>query len=292
MKISKYRRFLAATLMSGFCLLGLTSCNLFSSIDSPSGDIQILSAARACLDSGDFACAKNYYNQLSNNDNDIKQSELAYTDLEQIGIGMQQFAAAFGNGKNISIGTALTSLANSLIAIGPNQALRVRIFNDFANEAQMTSGSSLQALVRFLVGTTFAAEILAEAAVTVGSNQLLQSDIATAPAACSASAPGGASCTAPAGATIIGSGAAAGLLPDGKASLDAEAVAATTAGINTSTTPLNMFLVSLTDVNNGITTLGQSGVFGSNFSTFLTAFKSLASDQAVRSVILSNGIGN
>ena len=291
MKKSDYRRNLAAILMSAFCLLGLTSCNLYGGIDSPSGDTQLASAARACLDQGNFSCANNYYNQLSSNSNDIKQSELAYSDMEQAGIGFQQFAAAFGTGVGINIGSAMTNLANAIIPLGPGAALRVRLYNDFAHETTI-SDPNIKALVKFLAGISFAAEILAEAAVSAGNTQLLKTDIATNPANCISSS--GAACGQPAGTTVTATGTVV-QLADGNTSLDQEATqnpGSTTNISSPNVKVLNMFMVSLSDLNSALTQLGQSGALGSNFSTFISTFGSVASDGTVRFVLLSDGIGN
>ena len=47
---SNYRQ----SVILGFIALLNSGCNLFGGIDTPSGDAQLLSAARACFDQGDF----------------------------------------------------------------------------------------------------------------------------------------------------------------------------------------------------------------------------------------------
>jgi hypothetical protein len=270
-------------LVSLVALGGLTSCNFYGGIDKPSGDTQILSAARACLDAGNYSCANTYYTQLSTSDNDIKQSETAFGDMEQAGVGFQQFAAAFGNGQNINVGSALTTLANSIIPLGPGATLRTRIYTDFSNSNSMTSGSSLQALVRFLASTTFAAEILAEMATAQGNTNLLKTDIASVPTSCT-----GGTCAGPGPIDLVNGGD----LADGAASLTAEA--GVTTNINVTTATLDMLLCAIQDMNTSLTTLGQAGSLGTSFSTLISALKGTGGlgDNAVRAALINQGVGN
>ena len=63
-------------------------CNTFEFMDSPGDDAQYLSAARACLDGGDIQCAIDNYQKLSNDQADIKASELVFVTMESAGLGM------------------------------------------------------------------------------------------------------------------------------------------------------------------------------------------------------------
>src|SRR4051812_4388213 len=83
-------------------ILSIAGCNLFSPLDKPSGDPQILSAARACLDRADYGCALDFYEKLSAESNDIKLVEEAYAILDQNGAGFGAYAVSFGaNPKDI-----------------------------------------------------------------------------------------------------------------------------------------------------------------------------------------------
>jgi hypothetical protein len=147
-----------ATLM----LTLLSGCNLFSPLSSPSGDDQILSAARAKFDSGDFQGAIALYNQLSSADQDIALSETAYAQLAEQNASMPNYMAAFGKG-NVAIGPAITKFAEGMI-VGAGESRRVAIYNAYLNYNQLlTIGSpNLAYLVEFLGALSFAAEILAE----------------------------------------------------------------------------------------------------------------------------------
>ena len=63
------------------CLL--TACNLYGGLSKPANDEQYLVAARACLDRGDYACAKENYQALSTNYNDVRISETGLTTLAE-----------------------------------------------------------------------------------------------------------------------------------------------------------------------------------------------------------------
>ena len=57
--------------------LVLQGCvNIFDPLDSPSGEAQLLSAARACFDDGDFACAREFYGKLGSNEDAIAELAL------------------------------------------------------------------------------------------------------------------------------------------------------------------------------------------------------------------------
>ncbi|MBI3534419.1 MAG: hypothetical protein HY072_02890, partial [Deltaproteobacteria bacterium] len=71
-----------------FCSMFLVSCpNVFDPIDNPSGDAQLLSAARACFDKGDLACAKDNYGKITGTtDAEYAAAETAFTILEENGV--------------------------------------------------------------------------------------------------------------------------------------------------------------------------------------------------------------
>src|SRR3954469_7732827 len=76
-----------------------TGCmNVFDPFDNPTTDTQLISAARACFDRGDIACAKENYEKLSANNADIAASETAFAMLDENGAGMASFIQAFGSG--------------------------------------------------------------------------------------------------------------------------------------------------------------------------------------------------
>ena len=139
--------------------LSLCGCNLFSPLDRPTGDDQLLSAARICLDQADYECARNYYSKLSLPLVDIQQSELAYATFNENGLGFGVLAATLGKSPN---GESLTSLSNYL-AQSASLPKRLAFYSAYKRSQEMTQGTFLQRFTQFLSATILASELLAEA---------------------------------------------------------------------------------------------------------------------------------
>jgi hypothetical protein len=274
-------RFILFLLFGLALTLSATGCNFFGGIDHPSGDNQLISAALACLDQGDFQCAITDFQGLSGASSDIEQSGLAYAEMDQAGANMGAFGGAFGNGKNISFGPALTSMANSILASGAGQSARLAIFTAFSHQTAITDNPHLQALVQFLGAISFAAEILAEAAQIEGTSQLLKTDLVTNPG-----------CTLLTCAPVALSNINGGNLPDGKTSLTAEANASTTAGITGAPT-LGMFNAALMDMSTAIQNIGSTGNLATISQAFATGLTAATGSNATYLFgMISVGVGN
>jgi hypothetical protein len=269
-----------------FGLLGLSltlsACNLFGGIDSPSGDQQLLSAARAAFDQGNYSQALNYYQQLSGNESDIKLSETAYLAFNQAGGTIQNFAAAFGNGKNINIGPALANFATALKSYA-GAANRIAVFNAF-NTALAGStpiqDPNIKYMVEFLGSLTMAGLVLAE---DIGNDSEYHTyDVC--PTA------GTAPCTQQGvllGANVV-SGAGGNVAGD--------MLGAALSDFNASPGNLEMFNAAILDVFSAITSLGASGAFGSGFSSIQSALNTLtptagAGALQYRAAMVTVGIG-
>jgi hypothetical protein len=178
--VFKNRRIVTALCIWLLSWASLSGCNVFSLVDKPSGDEQILSAARACFDSGDFDCARSYYAELSASYSDIRASEEAFLILAENGATMAAFMETFGNGGS---GSALTALAERM-APG-SQEKRQNILRAFKkyDQISVSENPSLRALVRFVGAVALAAEFLAEEIPTSGGT-LVKSKIASGGAAC------------------------------------------------------------------------------------------------------------
>ncbi len=140
-------------------------------MDAPSGDAQILSKARACLNQGDFPCAKTHYQKLSSNLADIAASEQAFAVIEQYGITIGVFFKAivgmsgtggFGNAISI-ISTAISE--NAATTYRPGEAARIAIFDAYQLHLSITE-PNLKAFVKFLTSMALSAELLAEDSAT------------------------------------------------------------------------------------------------------------------------------
>lgn len=181
-------------LLPALLLAALGGCNLFDPFDSPTGDTQLLSAARACFDRGDIACAKDLYSQLSSSQSDVANSETAFAILDENGADMAAFMGAFGGGAG---GQGITKLANALIAKGTGSTLRNNILGAY-QKVNSISDTNLKGLVRFVAGITLLAEVMAEGAGT----SFDADDVVATPSACKAAS----SVTACAGLAACGVG--------------------------------------------------------------------------------------
>jgi hypothetical protein len=162
-------------------VLTLTSCNLWGGIDKPSGDEQILSRARGCLDRGDYACATEYYAKLSASQNDTRLAETALVAMAQDGIfSTADLIASLGNGRGSA--TSFTQIANYIAKRGKTGAsYRITLDNIFVN-ANDISNSSLKNYTQFLIALAMTNQILASIS---GSDQTLTAaDISSSPNTC------------------------------------------------------------------------------------------------------------
>ncbi len=162
MRTQHFNRKFSILAIAGLMAVLTSSCNVFDPLDSPSGAEQIKSAARACFDQGDFACASKYYSQVSATD-ESAAAELAFFKLDQAGVKMSSFLMAFGTGGK-SVGGSITKLANTLAPIA-NETTRVAILDAYLNVNDIQT-NELRGLIRFIAGSALVAEILAEDAGT------------------------------------------------------------------------------------------------------------------------------
>jgi hypothetical protein len=164
-------------------LFSLSSCNLLGFMDKPSGDAQLLEAARACLDKGDFTCARDYYQALSNSYADVKVSETSLTTLGENNIFfMADLFEALGSGTGGA--NSLVTLAETLAARSKTDATtRTTIQTIYANEAAITD-STLKAYSQLISSLSMFSSLLASAVGADG--KLTASDIVIDPTACKA----------------------------------------------------------------------------------------------------------
>lgn len=159
----------------------LTGCNLYSGLDHPSGNTQLLSAARACFDRNDLTCAQGDYAKISGSLQDQATAESSFTYLDQQGASMAAFMTFIGNIGSQGTGGALTQFAESLSPAGETR--RLGIWQAYSMSAQIQD-SSLQAFAEFLSSTALAVELLAEDGSSPG--VLAKTDIAQNPTGCMA----------------------------------------------------------------------------------------------------------
>lgn len=217
----------------------LTGCNAFSPLSSPSGDAQLLSAARAAFDQGNYQQAINYYGQLSSSNSDTGLAESAYAEMTEAGASMQAYAGAFGKG-DVAIGPAITAFAESMVP--GSQAKRVAIWQAY-NQAASIGDANLKYLVKFLGSVSFAAEILAES-VPPNSTTLTQNDLSNIQISAT---------NFPTTADSHG---------------DYTLSTAVLSDVNVATPTYNMFNAAVFDLINDVDQLGDNGTFGANTLSF------------------------
>jgi len=262
------------TILIPFVLIG-TGCNAFTSLDTPSGDVAILAAARACFDLGDFQCAADRYRtlELSTSTAILNQaySEDAFEILAQNGITFAVFmSTVLASGTDA--GALVTQLAGTLRTSATTNPLivtttsptsyptRAALFGAYQKSLKMEPGRS-QGLIKFITATTLMAEILAEdASVDTTNNvgKLKQTNLVSDVTACKLSqgiptiAQPTTGCEPPAGATLI----------DG-----ATAITLSTATSLTTAPSLQMILATAGEIQSGINAMSSSGGISSATSS-------------------------
>jgi hypothetical protein len=139
------------------------SCNLWSGLDSPSGDAQLLSAARGCFDRGDYTCATEYYQALSNSQADVKTSETILMQLAQNGfLSISDLVASLGSGRGN--GTTIVNIANKLVVRGNTTGANRTTIQSLYTQAETITETNLKGYTKFMVAFAMLTQTLASAA--------------------------------------------------------------------------------------------------------------------------------
>jgi hypothetical protein len=222
----------------------LTSCNIYDPFDGPSGDEQILSAARACLDQGDIQCAKDNYAKLSGTKySDTATAENVFAMLQEQGASMGAFIKAINGG---DVGAGMTLMAEEL-ASGAGLSKRQAILAAWKQNSSIQS-TNMKNLVRFVSSFALVAEILAESST---GNTLHKTDIA--PQACQD--PQGAGCASCTNARNLS---------------DVATVSVDASTTYTGTTNLGELNGAIVEAQSALTAIGGAGSFSSGALNFVT----------------------
>jgi hypothetical protein len=252
-------------------------------MDKPSGDIQILSAARACFDVGDYECASNYYSQLSSASSDQSNSEAVFQTLAQNGVSVSAFMDSVISGSS-EAGKLVTNLSTYLIPTSGESA-RLAFFHAFQKQSTI-SDSRTQGLIRFITSLSLLSELLAEDADTT-KGKLQQADLVSSPTGCADStAPLFSGCEKPTGKKIV-SGAATIVL---KTATDAQM---------SGSPSLQMINAAAVEIEQGLSQMQTSGSLGSSSSSFTQGLLNAASagiidgtdSPAYRKVLIQYNVG-
>jgi hypothetical protein len=171
---------------TGIALISIfvSGCNLFGGLDKPSGDTQVLSAARACFDQGNFECSSKYYSQLSPSASDQGFSESAFELLAQTGITVSDFMDAVISGES-NAGKLITRLSNGIVP-SAGESTRLAIFQAYKKISSIQD-TRTKGLIRFVTSISLMAAILAEDAGATGTLQRI--DLVKDPTLCLNSTP-------------------------------------------------------------------------------------------------------
>ena len=247
------------------CLIG---CNPYSVVDKPSGDAQVLVAARACFDQGDYECANKYYGQLSNSASDEIVGEMIFGSLAQNGAPVGAFISSAIDGAS-SGGKLVTKLSDNLTAT-PGETSRLALLHTYQRNTQITD-TRLKGLVQFVTGMAVAAELLSEYAATRGA--LKQTDFVSSPTTCTATL--ALQSTDPTlFATRVAAGTSGCEIPAGRTASTGTSIASldaiTTDAQFSGTATLYMITAAIQSINTGLDRVKSSGSIGSSSNSFAT----------------------
>jgi hypothetical protein len=263
--------------------------NVFGPIDGPRGDAQLISAARAALDRGDFEEAVEYYKRLENNA-DVKASEQAFAYMAKHNVGMKTIAAAFGSGSNVNAGKAITLIANA-IGSDAGAATRLELFHAYQLHASVTE-PSLKGFVRFLGALALLADMVAEGASNP--SHITPADLVLTPESCTKAVcavppvPGNPDCGKPSG-SALNSGPTT--------PIDLADASTTDAVISDSTFAPTLSLIqsAIVEIKLGLNQINSSGNLASSLEAFTSSFDGVAllnEGPCYRAGLVDTGIGS
>jgi len=217
----------------------MSAClNLFDPIDNPSGDEQILSAARAAFDRGDLQEARDLYAKLGGNETAL--AETIYTHLEECGAGIEAVGAALGAATSGSAGILVTVMGEKMNPLRGTTCLATLLAA--YRSSQTLTDPSQKNFAAFLAAIAVAGEVLAHNSGITANGTLAVTDIVTS---------GGAS------ACILGTcGAGCGVTTKGITA--AVTVDLSSSGPATITPTWGVFHGAITAANTALTALGIS----------------------------------
>ncbi len=162
-------------------LFSLPACNLYSGLSNPANDAQYLSAARGCLDRGDYDCALSNYQKLSDSYIDVRVNETSLTTLAKNNIfSMSDLIGSLGS--NRGSGASFATMANDLATRGAATAAnRVLIQETYLDNDSITN-TKLKAFSKFISALSMFNAVLGAAIPSGG--VLSASNIVSNPSAC------------------------------------------------------------------------------------------------------------
>ena len=268
-----------------FSVFFLSSCvNLFDPLDSPSGDAQIMAAARACFDKKDYECARELYGKLTGNE--TARAEEAFMILDQEGLGTAALVRAVASAEGSSVGTIITKMVEEA-APGAGAAKRIRLVEAYRKLAEI-SNPTVRGFVQFVVALSIASELLAEQSGVQADYVFNKVDFADGGAACTVS---GGGCALDADCAVATGGLAAGVATDGDDLKDPDYTTYGSAVVSAAT--LSAVQNAIEGAAIGLSNIGVSE--GSSFQIIQQigdiGYGPAAAPECYRAAILELGIG-
>lgn len=169
-------------------IAGTFACvNVFDPIDNPSGEGQLLSAARAAFDKGDMATARELYGKVGT---ETATAELIFVDLDSCGADIGAFASALSKGADSESapGIMLTVMGEHMNShVTP--ACFATLLQAFKTARTITD-VNLRGFTSFLAAIAIAGEVIGSNTGIAADGLLQQADIFTNPTTCVASCAG------------------------------------------------------------------------------------------------------
>jgi len=227
-------------------------------MDKPSGDAQLLEAARDCLDKGDYVCAQTDYQAISNAYADVKTSESSLTTLASNDIFfMADLFKSLGSGKGDA--TSIVSLAITLAGRSAGTAGNFAIIQaTYAADATIAD-PTLKSFSQLISSMAMFSAILSSATT---SGTLTSANLVANPATCLAAGNAGAAaaagCAAGTGTGLKANAADAGDPDDATVDMSASALWNSAPSLN----KLNAAASALNTAIGGLTQGGGTGILG------------------------------
>lgn len=179
------------TLVAAAAIAGSFACvNVFDPIDNPSGEGQLLSAARAAFDEGDIATARELYGKVGT---ETATAELIFVDLDSCGADIGAFGSALSKAadNDATPGIMLSTMGGKMYP-AQSTACFATLLAAY-QRARAITDVNLRGFASFLAAVAIAGEVFANN-TGASDGTITKEDVFTTPATCNV-ANGCAGCT-------------------------------------------------------------------------------------------------
>jgi len=162
-------------------LAGSFACvNMFDPIDNPSGEAQLLSAARAAFDKGDMATARELYGKVGSQ---TSAAETIFLDLDSCGADIGAFGTALSKGAdNSSASGLMLSVMGERMYPAHSTACFATLLAAYKSARALTD-TNLRGFATFLAALAIAGEVFANN-TGASDGTITKADVFTTPSTC------------------------------------------------------------------------------------------------------------